>query len=68
MIPGGQLRHHAAIIGVHTDLTVKGMGQQPPLLSVKQGYTGLIAGGFNTKNQHNGHYIQGGVSGTWAAF
>ena len=47
MIPGGQLRNHATIIGVHTDLTVKGMGQQP-LLIVKQGYTGLIAGGFNT--------------------
>lgn len=52
MVPRCQLRHHAAIVRVHIDLTEQGVRKQP-LFAVEQGHAGFITGGFNTENQHN---------------
>ena len=56
MIARGQLRHHAAIVGVHRDLGVQRMSQQPCACAVLpvlvQRDAGLVAGGLDTEYQH----------------
>ncbi len=51
MVARGQLRHHAAVLLVHGDLGMQGVGEQAAL-GVVQGEAGFIAGRFNAENDH----------------
>ena len=51
MVPGGDLGHHAAVLGVQIDLAVQRMREQP-LFAVEQGDTRFVAGGFDSQNAH----------------
>ena len=53
MITRGQLRHHAAVVGVQGDLAVQGVGQQA-LFGVVNGDAGFIAGGLDAEDSHRG--------------
>ncbi len=47
MVAGGELRHHAAELGVDLDLTVDGMSEQSAV-AVVDGNAGLVAGGLDS--------------------
>jgi hypothetical protein len=51
VVAGGELRHHAAVVGVQFHLAVQRVGQQPAL-GVVQRHTGFVAGGFDAQDQH----------------
>lgn len=51
MIPGGEFRHHAAVLPVQVDLTVYGMIQQA-LPGLIDGDAGFVARGFYAENTH----------------
>ena len=51
MVPGGQLRDHAAVFGMELDLAVEMMGQQSPL-GVVHRRRRLVAGGFYSEDSH----------------
>ena len=52
MVAAGQLRHHAAVFGVHGHLRVQLMRQQTGG-SVVERHTGFVARRFDTQYQHN---------------
>ena len=51
MVPRGEFRHHAAIGAVQINLTVERMRQEAPA-GIKNGDTGLVAGGFQAEYLH----------------
>ena len=52
MLAGGDLRHHAAVEGVHLRLRGDGVGQDLPSV-LHHGGGGLVAGGFKGQNLHS---------------
>ncbi len=51
VVPGRQLRHHAAVGRMQIDLRVQTMGKKAQG-RVVDGYAGLVARGFDTQNAH----------------
>ena len=51
MLAGGDLRHHAAVEGVHIRLRKNGVGQHSPAVPHHR-HGGLVAGGFKGQYVH----------------
>ena len=52
MIPGGEFRHYAAVLGMQSNLTVKRVRQQPAAVVV-DGNSGFVAGSLNAEHAHD---------------
>ena len=59
MVARGELRNDAAVVGVHRDLGVQGVGEQPAS-GVVEGDAGLVAGGFDTEDDHGKDWAEAG--------
>ena len=51
VVAGGELRNDPAVLGVHGDLGVQGVREQPAT-RVVEGDAGLVAGGFDAEDEH----------------
>ena len=51
MVAAGQLRHHAAVGGMHVDLAVQRLAEQA-LFGVEDGHAGLVTAGFDAQYAH----------------
>lgn len=66
VIAAGEFGHHAAVIGMHGDLGVQGMGEQArggPALPFDQGDAGFVTRRFNAQDPHGGGLWHAGLCG-----
>jgi len=53
VVARGELRHHAAVVGVQPRLRMQDVPEEPPAVVIERD-SGLIAGGFDAEHQHDG--------------